>query len=91
MKTKKIIYRLIVAFFALISLAFAFSYYVAFVVNRNYFPQATSPYAITWPLFFVVLSLVLVIELFATSIYTRLAARRKEPIPTTTANDLHAD
>ena len=80
-KTKKVLYRLMIAFLALVSLVSAFSGYVAFVVNRNYFPQETSPYEIAWPLSFVVLFLALVIELFATSIYFRFAGGRKEADP----------
>lgn len=88
-KTKKLFYRLLVAVLALVSAVSAFSGYVAFVVNRNYFPQETFPYEVAWPLFFVVLFLALVIELFAASIYSRIARGRREPIKTTTANDLH--
>ena len=80
-KTKKVLYRLMIAFLALVSLVSAFSGYVAFVVNRNYFPQETSPYEIAWPLSFVILFLALVIELFATRIYVRFAGGRKEADP----------
>lgn len=90
-KTKKILYRLLIAFLALVSLVFALSGYVAFVVNRNYFPQEISPYEVLWPLSFVVLSLALVVELFAVSIYSRIA--KKEPIqpPQTTTGSSAPD
>ena len=80
-KTKKLFYRLLVAFLALVSAVSAFSGYAAFVVNRNYFPQETSSYEVAWPVFFVILCLALVIELFATRIYSGLTGGKKEADP----------
>ena len=64
-RANKILYRLIVGFFALFSAGLAISGYVGFVVNRCYFPKETQNDEIALPLFFAVLFLALVIEMFS--------------------------